>query len=104
MLTYHVYILASQGRTLYIGFTNDLRRRIYEHKSGRIPGFTCRYNVIRLVHFEAFTDVRDAKRREKQLKGWRRARKIELIEAQNPEWEDLADRIGLPASAVVGTA
>ncbi len=104
MSTYHVYILASRSRTLYIGFTNDLRRRIYEHKTRQIAGFTRRYNVNRLVHFEAFTDVRDAKKREKQLKGWLRARKVDLIEAENPEWEDLADRIGLPASAIVGTA
>ena len=104
MADHHVYILASRGRTLYIGMTNDLLRRVHQHKTGQIEGFTQRYNVNRLVHFEAFTDVRDAKKREKQLKGWLRARKIKLIEAQNPEWEDLADRIGLPASAVGGTA
>lgn len=65
-----------------------------------IPGFTTRYNINRLVRFEGFTDVRDAKKREKQLKGWLRKRKIELVETDNPEWEDLADRIGLPASAI----
>jgi putative endonuclease len=69
----------------------------------RIGGFTSRYNVNRLVHYEAFTDIRDARQREKQLKGWVRRRKIELIEAQNPEWEDLADRIGLPLSATSRT-
>lgn len=103
MPVYHVYILASRSRTLYIGFSNDLRRRVSEHKAGQVPGFTRRYNVNRLVHFEEFSDVRDAKKREKQLKGWLRKRKIELIEAHNPEWEDLADRIGLPASAVAST-
>jgi putative endonuclease len=97
--TYHVYILASRRRTLYIGFTNDLPRRIQQHKLGLVPGFTSRYRVNRLVYFEAFTDVRDAKKREKQLKGWLRRRKVELVEGGNPEWEDLSDRIGLPLSA-----
>jgi putative endonuclease len=100
MSTYHVYILASRSRRLYIGVTNDLRRRIHQHKAGEIAGFTERYNINRLVHFESFTDIRDAKKREKQLKGWLRQRKIDLIESHNPEWEDLADRIGLPESAV----
>lgn len=102
MPTYHVYIVASIAKTLYIGVTNDLRRRVYQHKTGAMAGFTRRYNVNRLVHYEAFTDIRDARQREKQLKGWVRRRKIELIEAQNPEWEDLADRIGLPLSAMSG--
>jgi putative endonuclease len=99
MSTYHVYILASRSRRLYIGVTNDLRRRIHQHKAGEIAGFTKRYNINRLIHFEAFTDIRDAKKREKQLKGWLRQRKIDLIESHNPGWEDLADRIGLPESA-----
>lgn len=103
MPTYHVYILASIQRTLYIGVTNDLRRRVYQHKTGALRGFSSRYNVHRLVHYEAFTNIRDARQREKQLKGWVRRRKIELIEAQNPEWEDFADRIGLPLSATSGT-
>jgi putative endonuclease len=98
MHTYYVYILASIQRTLYTGMTNELARRVAQHKAGIIPGFTKRYNVNRLVHFEAFTDVRDAKAREHQLKGWTRNKKIALIEAGNPEWEDLADRI-LPLSA-----
>ena len=98
MHTYYVYILASIQRTLYIGMTNDLARRVHQHKHGLIPGFTRRYNVNRLVHFEAFTDVRDAQLREHQLKGWTRKKKIALIEAENPEWEDLSDRI-LPLSA-----
>jgi putative endonuclease len=99
MHAYHVYIVASRQRTLYIGVTSDLRRRIHQHKTGATGGFTSRYKVHRLVHFEAFTDVNAARAREKQLKGWLRKRKIELIEAENPEWEDLADRIGLPLSA-----
>ncbi|HEX2206601.1 MAG TPA: GIY-YIG nuclease family protein [Longimicrobium sp.] len=82
--------------------TNDLPRRVLQHKTGALPGFTARYRVNRLVHFEVFTDVRDAQAREHQLKGWTRKKKIALIEANNPEWEDLADRIGLPLSARVG--
>lgn len=95
---YCVYILASIQKTLYIGMTNDLPRRVFQHKTGSTRGFTSRYNVTRLVHFEAFTEVRDAQARERQLKGWLRRRKIELVEAGNPEWEDLSDRIGLTLS------
>ena len=78
MHAYHVYILASRHKTLYIGVSNDLRRRVYQHKTGAIPGFTSKYRVNRLVHFEAFADVYLARAREKQLKGWLRSRKIEL--------------------------
>jgi putative endonuclease len=99
MHSYWVYIVASMRKTLYIGVTNDLHRRIHQHKTGSVPGFTSKYRVNRLVHFEAFADVNAARAREKQLKGWLRRRKIELIETENPEWEDLADRIGLPLSA-----
>jgi putative endonuclease len=99
MHTYYVYIVASVKRTLYIGMTNDLRRRLYEHKTGVVPGFSAHYKVDRLVYFEATGDVEAAIRREKQLKGWIRNRKIELIESGNPEWEDLSDRVGLPALA-----
>jgi putative endonuclease len=104
MSDYYVYLLASRSRTLYIGVTNELRRRVHQHKTGQIRGFTSRYNIDRLVHFETFSDIRDAKKREKQLKGWLRQRKIDLIEAHNPEWEDLADRIGLPASAAASAS
>jgi putative endonuclease len=100
-MSFHVYIVASLAKTLYTGVTSDLRRRIHQHRTGEIAGFTARYRVNRLVHFEAYEDIRDAKKREKQIKGWRRERKLELIEAANPEWEDLADRIGLPASSTV---
>jgi putative endonuclease len=95
-VVYFVYILASVSRTLYIGVTNDLRRRVYEHKTGAISGFARRYRVNRLVYFEAAEDALTAIAREKQLKGWVRRRKVELIEADNPEWEDLSDRVGLP--------
>ena len=87
---YWVYILASQKRgTLYIGVTGRLPERIAEHREGRIPGFTKRYRVTRLVHLESFGYVNDAIAREKSLKKWRRAWKIELIERGNPDWRDL---------------
>jgi putative endonuclease len=87
---YYVYILASLSGTLYIGITNNLERRMVEHKEGLIPGFTKQYGVYRLVYFEVYTDVRNAIRREKQLKGWRREKKIALIRSTNPSWKDLA--------------
>jgi len=89
--TYCVYILASRSRVLYTGVTNDLARRVREHKQGLIPGFTQQYRVTRLVYFEQFGDIRDAIAREKQIKGWVRARKIELIDERNPTWTDLAE-------------
>lgn len=87
--TYFVYILASKSRVLYIGVTNDLTRRLYEHKHGIIPGFTSKYHVDRLVYYEEGVDVEQAILREKQLKGWLREKKIALIESMNPEWKDL---------------
>jgi putative endonuclease len=85
-----VYILASKiGGTLYIGVTNDLVRRVYEHRAHLIAGFTSKYGVHRLVYFEAFSDIENAIRREKQLKKWNRAWKIRLIEEANPDWVDL---------------
>lgn len=88
--SYWVYILASQKHgTLYIGVTSRLADRIVEHREGRIPGFTKRYRVTRLVHLEEFGDVHDAIAREKAMKKWRRSWKIELIEHGNPEWRDL---------------
>ena len=87
----YVYILASRRNgTLYIGVTNDLERRIAEHKSGLVPGFTEKYNVKMLVWFEEFHGTNEAIQREKQLKNWHRAWKIALIERTNPEWRDLA--------------
>jgi putative endonuclease len=88
--TYHVYIMASASRVLYIGVTGDLLRRVMEHKERRVPGFTARYHVTELVYFEAFGDIRIAIAREKQIKGWLRARKLALIESFNPHWRDLA--------------
>ena len=88
--TYHVYIVASISRVLYIGVTGDLSRRIAEHRAHAVDGFTKRYRCTRLVHVEETTDVVAAIEREKQLKGWRRARKVALIEAGNPQWRDLS--------------
>jgi putative endonuclease len=87
---YFVYILASRSRVLYTGVTNNLERRMFEHKSKLVPGFTSKYNVDRLVHFEDCDCIDDAIALEKQIKGWLRARKIALIEATNPGWADLA--------------
>lgn len=89
---YFVYILMNGGgTTLYIGVTNDLLRRLEEHKSGNGSVFTAKYKVSRLVYFEDFLDVRDALLREKQLKGWKRSRKDELICGVNPHLADLAE-------------
>ena len=85
-----VYIMASRSRVLYTGVTNDLARRVTEHKHRLVDGFTCKYRVTRLVYFEEFTDIRTAIAREKEIKGWKRSRKTKLIEAHNPTWEDLA--------------
>jgi len=87
---YYVYIMASISRVLYVGVTNDLLRRVLEHKAGEVEGFTKRYNVNRLVHIEATSDVRAALEREKELKRWRRSKKIDLIEKSNPGWKDLS--------------
>ena len=87
---YFVYILASRRNgVLYIGVTNDLVRRVYEHKQGFVPGFTQQYGVKDLVHVELFDDVLNAITREKQLKAWRRSWKVDLIEKTNPYWNDL---------------
>src|ERR1041384_1708619 len=91
MRTYYVYIMASRSRVLYVGVTNDLARRVSEHKRGRNAGFTSRYRVTRLVYFEEFADVRDAIAREKAIKGWRRSRQGALIEGRNPSWNDLTE-------------
>jgi len=92
MRCYCVYIMASRSRVLYTGVTNDIVRRVDEHKRGLILGFTRKYLVTRLVYFERFAEVRAALAREKEIKGWVRARKIQLIEERNPTWEDLARR------------
>jgi putative endonuclease len=94
MSDYYVYLLASRkDGTLYLGVTNDLVRRVYEHKNKLVTGFTSRYGVDRLVWFEPYTDPTHAIAREKEIKKWRRAWKISIIEAANPDWRDLYDAI-----------
>ena len=89
--TYYTYIMSSKNNTtLYIGVTNDLNRRVQEHKSGEIPGFTKKYYCTKLVYYESFSDINQAIEREKQLKGWIRKRKDELIDTVNKERRDLA--------------
>ena len=89
--SYYVYILTNDwGNVMYIGMTNDLERRLFEHKHELVPGFTQRYHVHKLVYFEETPDVRSALEREKQLKGWTRKRKNELVESVNPAWKDLS--------------
>ena len=92
--SYFVYILASRRNgTLYIGVTNDLARRVWEHRESLVPGFTKRYNVKMLVYYEQFQNIGDAIHRETRLKKWKRRWKLELIESMNPDWEDLYDRL-----------
>ena len=91
MKDYYVYILASKRNgTLYIGFTDDLQRRIKEHKEKSVSGFTAKYNVNLLVYYEVFADADEAFIRERRLKKWKRAWKLKLIEEINPEWNDLS--------------
>jgi putative endonuclease len=90
MKQYYVYLMASFKQTLYVGVTNDLVRRVHQHKTKADPdSFTARYNIDRLVYFETFGDVRDAIAREKEIKAWRRSKKVALIESQNPTWKEL---------------
>jgi len=95
---YFVYILSSKSRRLYTGVTNDLFRRVLEHKRGEIPGFTQHYKINRLVYYEEFQYIGNAIRREKVIKGWLRARKVALIEHENPTWDDLAVDWGKPVA------
>ena len=91
MNNYYVYILSNKSnKVLYIGVTNDLQRRVYEHKNKLIEGFTSKYNVDKLLHYESTTDIKSAIEREKQLKSWSRAKKEELINKSNPQREDLS--------------
>jgi len=90
MRQYYVYMLASRSRRLYVGMTSNLEQRIAQHKAKAIAGFTSRYNVDRLVWFESIQNALDAVERERQLKNWRREKKVTLIEIDNSEWNDLA--------------
>jgi len=90
MKEYYVYIMTNGLRTLYIGVTNDLMRRVFEHKEKLADGFTKKYNITMLVYYETTTDVQAAIAREKQLKSWRRSKKIALIESSNLQWKDFS--------------
>ncbi len=87
--------MTNRSKTLYVGVTNNLERRVYDHKEARMPGFAAKYKINRLVYFETTTDVKVAIQREKQVKGWLRSKKVALIESINPEWNDLSEGIFL---------
>lgn len=89
--SYFVYIVASRSRNLYTGVTNDLERRMIQHREGLVPGFTKRYRIHRLVYYEMFGDITAAILREKQVKHWNRQKRLALISSQNPTWKDLAE-------------
>ena len=100
---FYVYVLQSSSRrALYIGMTNNLHKRVFQHKMHRFEGFTDQYNAVRLVYWESFDDVHKAINREKQLKGWRREKKLWLIARFNPGWKDLAADWYLPAATTQG--
>ena len=89
-MVYHIYIMASASGVLYIGVTNNLEVRVSQHKQKLCAGFSAEYNTTKLMYFEPFSDIRDAIAREKQLKRWRREKKVFLIEKANPTWRDLS--------------
>ena len=90
MKTFYVYIMSSKSGTLYVGLTSDIRKRGYEHKNHLITGFTDKYNIDRLLYIETMSEPTSAINREKQIKTWRREKKVELIDSLNPEWNDLS--------------
>ena len=90
MREYSVYIMSNASKTLYVGMTNNLIRRVAEHKAGKIPGFTRKYNIQKLVYFESDSNVNEVIYREKEINKWRREKKIALIESINPDWKDLS--------------
>jgi putative endonuclease len=94
--TFYVYIMTNRSKTLYIGVTNDLGRRVREHKAGKTRSFASRYKIDRLVYYEVFAMAVHAIRRETVLKGWLRIRKIQLIVSRNPTWRDLSEDWGKP--------
>jgi putative endonuclease len=93
---YYVYIMTNKWRTLYTGVTNNLMRRVYEHKNKLVAGFTSKYNIQFLVYYEMTADVHVALAREKQIKGWLRAKKVALIDSMNPSWKDLSEEWYMP--------
>jgi len=93
---FYVYIMTNRSKTLYVGVTNNLERRVWEHKNGVCEGFTSKYKLDRLAYFERFDDIRGAIDREKQIKGWLRIKKMQLIVSMNPDWCDLSKDWGKP--------
>ena len=93
---YYVYIMASRSLTFYTGITGNIYRRVIQHKTGEIDGFTKKYNINRLVYYETFNYVNNAIAREKQIKAWTRAKRLALIKTMNPSWQDLAKDWGEP--------
>ncbi len=89
--TYYVYIMTNKSGTLYVGVTNNIRRRVRQHKDKLVAGFTKRYNITKLIYYESFTDVHAAIAREKRIKGWVRRKKLDLVATINPQWGDLSD-------------
>jgi len=89
MKTYYVYIMTNHSGTLYTGMTNNLERRVHEHKHKLVPGFASKYNITKLVYYEEENNENAALARVKQIKGWKRAKNVALIESKNPEWKDL---------------
>ncbi len=87
---YYIYIMTNRSKTLYIGVTSNIIKRVFEHKNKLVSGFTRKYNISKLVYFEITSDIQTALKREKQLKGWLRSKKIVLIESLNPDWNDLS--------------
>jgi len=87
---YYVYIMTNKSGTLYVGLTNNLKKRVFEHKSKLVEGFTEKYNINKLLYFETFSDIYSAIAREKTIKGWLRSKKVELVRTTNPDWADLS--------------
>jgi len=98
---FYVYILASLSGTLYVGLTDDLRRRVEEHEMGLVDSFTKKYNINRLMYFEVFRDAENAARRERQIKKFRREKKIALFTKSNPRWEDLSKQLAVSYKEVL---
>ena len=89
--TYYLYIMTNKSGTLYVGMTNNIRRRVRQHKDKLVAGFTRKYNITRLIYYECFTDVYAAIAYEKRIKGWVRRKKLDLVDSVNPQWDDLSD-------------
>ena len=90
MKSYYVYIMTNKSKTLYTGVTNNIKRRVFEHQNALVPGFTSKYKINKSVYFEKSKNVKHALAREKQIKGWLRSKKIELIESINSNWNDVS--------------